>query len=129
MIHSSRIVTTITCCYPQWTRIWDQFCPSQQCSSAARPGSSCPQPEMNIFTMFVSIYTIDMSSHINDARVVLVQALEEVAELLYLEGGQRPSQVGDIQTRVNEGLLLGKKVRARPAPDESSTHLCKQCPC
>merc|ERR1719412_3020906 len=60
---------------------------------------------------------------INDARVVLVQALEEIAQLLYLEGGQRPSQVGDIQTRVNEGLLLGKKVRARPAPDESSTHL------
>ena len=123
MIHSSRNVITITCCYPQWTRIWDQFYPSQQCSSAARPGSSCPQPEMNILQMVVSIYSNDMSSYINDARVVLVQALEEVAQLLYLEGGQRPSQVGHIQTRVNEGLLLGKKVRARPPPDESSTHL------
>ena len=78
---------------------------------------------MDIFTMFVSIYTNDMSSHINDARVVLVQALEEVAQLLYLEGGQRPSQVGDIQARVDEALLLRKKVRARPPPDESSTHL------
>ena len=73
--------------------------------------------------MVVPIYTNDVSSYINDARVVLVQALEEVAQLLYLEGGQRPSQVGDIQTRVDEALLLGKKVRARPPPDESSTHL------
>ena len=60
--------------------------------------------------MVVPIYTNDISSYINDARIILVQALEEVAELLYLEGGQRPSQVGDIQARVDEALLLGKKV-------------------
>ena len=41
-------------------------------------------------------------AYIQDAIAALVQALEEIAQLLYLEGGQPGRQVGDIQARVRE---------------------------
>ena len=62
---------------------------------------------------------VKSGSYIYEASAALVQALEEEAELLYLEGGEEVGQVGDIQPGVSEA--------PGGSPHQAGTHLWKRC--
>ena len=63
-------------------------------------------------------WLVKCASYIYEAGAALVQALEEEAELLYLEGGEEVGQVGDIQPGVGEA--------PGGSPHQARTHLWKQ---
>ena len=61
---------------------------------------------------------VKCASYIYEASATLVQALEEEAELLYLEGGEEVGQVGHIQPGVREA--------PGGSPHQARTHLWKR---